>query len=119
MAAQMAGTPQPHVLSSGRLVVRLVRPGPRGLGQPGRRGRATGRGGRAFLRGGRSVLPALAVLAVFCLVDWVLVEDLGFWGGTGTDPNSMLPLLLLAVGGHLAEVRLPARSGPPGPWPCR
>ena len=26
--------------------------------------------------------------AVFCLADWVLIEDLGFFGGLGTDPNS-------------------------------
>ena len=31
------------------------------------------------------------------LADWVLIEDFGVFGGTGTDPNSMLPLLLLLV----------------------
>jgi cytochrome oxidase Cu insertion factor (SCO1/SenC/PrrC family) len=40
--------------------------------------------------------------AVFCLADWVLVEDLGFLGGTGTDPNSMIPLILLFTDGFLA-----------------
>ena len=40
--------------------------------------------------------------AVLCLGDWVLVQDLGFFGGVGTDPNSMIPLLLLVVSGYLA-----------------
>lgn len=57
---------------------------------------------------GRLVYPALVALLVLGLADWVLVEDMGIWGGTGTDPNSMLPLLLLAAGGYLALVRVPA-----------
>ncbi len=40
----------------------------------------------------------------FCLADWVLVEDLGFFGGLGTDPNSMLPVILLFAGGYLALI---------------
>jgi len=47
---------------------------------------------------------------VIGLADWVLVQDLGFLGGVGTDPNSMLPLVLVCVGGYLALVRLPAPS---------
>jgi hypothetical protein len=42
---------------------------------------------------------------VLCLADWVLVEDLGFLGGLGTDPNSMIPFILLAGGGYLALTR--------------
>jgi hypothetical protein len=42
---------------------------------------------------------------VLCLADWVLVEDLGFLGGLGTDPNSMIPFILLASGGYLALTR--------------
>ena len=44
---------------------------------------------------------------VLCLADWVLVEDLGFLGGVGTDPNSMLPMALLFVAGYVAMVRVP------------
>jgi cytochrome oxidase Cu insertion factor (SCO1/SenC/PrrC family) len=44
---------------------------------------------------------------VFCLADWVLVEDLGFLGGVGTDPNSMLPLILLFTSGYVALVPAP------------
>jgi cytochrome oxidase Cu insertion factor (SCO1/SenC/PrrC family) len=40
--------------------------------------------------------------AVFCLADWVLIEDLGFLGGLGTDPNSMVPFILLFTSGYLA-----------------
>ena len=40
----------------------------------------------------------------FCLADWVLVEDLGFFGGLGTDPNSMIPVILLFTSGYLALV---------------
>jgi cytochrome oxidase Cu insertion factor (SCO1/SenC/PrrC family) len=56
--------------------------------------------------------------AVFCLADWVLIEDLGFFGGLGTDPNSMIPLILLFTAGYLglapvsrsATVAAPARA---------
>ncbi len=51
--------------------------------------------------------PAVIAAVVLCLADWVLVEDLGFFGGTGTDPNNMLPSALLIVGGYVAMVRLP------------
>ena len=62
--------------------------------------------GLAFLSGRRAVIrPALAAFAVFCLADWVLVEDFGFLGGLGTDPNSMIPMALLAAGGWLALTR--------------
>ena len=47
------------------------------------------------------------ILAVFCLADWVLIQDFGFFGGLGTDPNSMIPTILLATAGYLALVRAP------------
>ena len=54
--------------------------------------------------------PLLAATAL-CLADWVLVEDLGYWGGVGTDPNSMVPMVLLLIGGYLAVTRVnPAAS---------
>ena len=43
----------------------------------------------------------------------MLVEDLGFLGGVGTDPNSMLPMALLFVAGlrgHGAASRLPPEA---------
>ena len=55
----------------------------------------------------RVVLPAVIAAVVFCLADWVLVEDLGFLGGNGTDPNSMVPTALVLVAGYVAMVRLP------------
>ena len=56
----------------------------------------------------RVVRPVMVSLIVLCLADWVLIQDLGFLGGLGTDPNSMVPLLLVAAGGYLALVRVPA-----------
>src|SRR3984957_14985533 len=55
-------------------------------------------------------LARIAVIgaAVFCLADWVLVEDLGFLGGQGTDPNSMIPLILLFTAGYLGLAAQPA-----------
>ena len=50
---------------------------------------------------------AVVFLVVLCLADWVLIEDLGFFGGLGTDPNSMIPLLLLVVAGYLALTSVP------------
>jgi len=119
MVQSMAGTSQPRFLSSlvsgfGALVsghgfavnlVAVVAPSVIGA---------------AFLTGRREVArPALAAFLVLCLADWVLIEDFGFLGGLGTDPNSMIPMGLLAVGGFLAltpapaEVTAPAAVSPP------
>jgi cytochrome oxidase Cu insertion factor (SCO1/SenC/PrrC family) len=59
--------------------------------------------------GGRPEVLRATVIAtvVLCLADWVLVEDFGFFGGLGTDPNSMIPLALLGVAGYLALTRAP------------
>ena len=63
----------------------------------------------ALLTGRRRLIrPGLVLLLAVCLADWVLVEDLGFLGGLGTDPNSMLPLALVAVAGYVALTRVPA-----------
>jgi cytochrome oxidase Cu insertion factor (SCO1/SenC/PrrC family) len=51
--------------------------------------------------------PAVAAVAAACLADWVLIEDFGFFGGVGTDPNSMIPLMLVVIGGYLAVTRVP------------
>ena len=59
--------------------------------------------GAAFLTGQRRLArPAVIAFTVLCLADWVLIEDLSFFGGLGTDPNSMIPFALLAVSGYLA-----------------
>jgi cytochrome oxidase Cu insertion factor (SCO1/SenC/PrrC family) len=68
---------------------------------------------------------AVIAAAVFCLADWVLVEDIGFFGGLGTDPNSMIPLILLFTAGYLglnpapqpdmAEVSAAAPAAASGP----
>ncbi len=72
--------------------------------------------GAAFLSGRpRLIRPVLAGFAVVCLADWVLVEDLGFLGGLGTDPNSMIPMVLLAAAGYLALARAPAPAAEPAP----
>jgi len=58
---------------------------------------------------GRARLFRVGVIvgAVTCLADWVLVQDLGFFGGVGTDPNSMIPIVVVFTAGYLAVVRLP------------
>ena len=67
--------------------------------------------GAVFLsRRPRLIRPVLAGFTVLCLADWVLVEDLGFLGGLGTDPNSMIPFVLLATAGYLAVARAPAAA---------
>jgi cytochrome oxidase Cu insertion factor (SCO1/SenC/PrrC family) len=58
-------------------------------------------------------LGALIALGVLCLADWVLVEDLGFFGGVGTDPNSMLPMALLYVAGYVAAFGVPLTATAP------
>jgi cytochrome oxidase Cu insertion factor (SCO1/SenC/PrrC family) len=82
--------------------------------------------GGVFLTGQpRLVRPALIAFTVLCVADWVLIEDLGFLGGLGTDPNSMIPFVLLAIGGYLALTPGPvvaaepaAATGPAG-WRTR
>jgi len=126
MLRQMAATPQPRVLSSWVaafasfdaahgwavnlfLVIILA-----GLGL-------------AFLSGRAKVLRvAVPAAVVFCLTDWVLVQDLGFLGGVGTDPNSMIPMALVLTTGYLAfahvslaDVRAPVTSATADPMSLR
>jgi len=66
----------------------------------------------------RVMLGGVAGATVLCLATWVLVQDLGFLGGLGTDPNSMIPMLLVITGGYAAAVRVAAPAaavGPTGP----
>ena len=75
--------------------------------------------GLAFLTGRRqAVRPALAVFIALCVVDWVLIEDFGFFGGLGTDPNSMIPMMLLAIGGFFALTRVPQDEPVPAAEPA-
>jgi cytochrome oxidase Cu insertion factor (SCO1/SenC/PrrC family) len=106
MVQSMASTPQPHFLSalladfgsfaaSNGFAVNLVVV------------LALAAMGAVFLGGfvtGRPRLVRYAVWfgLVFCLAVWVLVQDLGFLGGLGTDPNSMIPFILLFSAGYLA-----------------
>jgi cytochrome oxidase Cu insertion factor (SCO1/SenC/PrrC family) len=72
---------------------------------------------------GRALRWVVIATAAFCLAVWVLVQDFGFFGGLGTDPNSMVPLLLLVVATYLgatagqeavvpaAEPKTTARTG--------
>ena len=107
MVQSMSATSQPHVLSSllasfgsfaasnglaVNLVVVIVLAGM----------------GAIFLSGRpRLVRYAVWFGIVFGLADWVLVQDLGFLGGLGTDPNSMIPMMLLFSAGYLALTPAP------------
>ena len=74
--------------------------------------------GAAFLSGRRRLVrPALIAFVVLCLADWVLIEDFGFFGGLGTDPNSMIPFALLAASGYLALAPEAAPTPTPAPAP--
>jgi len=55
----------------------------------------------------------LIATIVLCLADWVLIEDFGFFGGLGTDPNSMIPMALVVVAGYLALSPAPAPVAEP------
>lgn len=112
MASQMAQTPQPGPIQTavdwfGRLstahgfavnVVAVV---------------ALAAIGLALVAGSRRVALAGAIAAIpLCLATWLLVQDLGVFGGVGTDPNSMLPtlaILLVGVVGWRAAPQ-PARA---------
>lgn len=73
----------------------------------------------ATLVTGRPKLLRIAVPAatVFCLADWVLVQDLGLPGGLGTDPNSMIPWILLLWGGYFAVTERTATTAAESPVP--
>ncbi len=55
----------------------------------------------------------LVVTIALCLADWVLIEDFGFFGGLGTDPNSMIPIILVVAAGYLALAPVPAPATEP------
>jgi cytochrome oxidase Cu insertion factor (SCO1/SenC/PrrC family) len=113
MVQQMSGTPQPHVLSallarfgsfvaSNGFAVNLVVV------------IALAAMGAIFLTGKpRLVRYAVWFGIVLCLADWVLVQDFGFLGGLGTDPNSMIPFILLFSAGYLALTPAVSVSGVP------
>jgi cytochrome oxidase Cu insertion factor (SCO1/SenC/PrrC family) len=80
--------------------------------------------GLVFLSGRAQLIrPVLIAFTVLCAADWVLVEDFGFFGGLGTDPNSMIPMVLLAIAGYLAlsleQVPVPASATEPASWRAR
>jgi len=75
--------------------------------------------GAVFLSGRpRLIGPVLIGFTVLCVADWVLIEDLGFLGGLGTDPNSMIPFVLLAAAGYLAVARAPVEAAEPAGSPA-
>ena len=55
--------------------------------------------------------PAALAAIVLCVADWVFVQDLGFLGGLGTDPNSMVPQALILTAGLVAVAAVPAAAG--------
>jgi cytochrome oxidase Cu insertion factor (SCO1/SenC/PrrC family) len=78
--------------------------------------------GVALLTGRQQVVVvALGFGSILCLAVWVVVQDLGFLGGVGTDPNSMIPTLLLLATAHLAltthAVEAPAAVAVPATAP--
>ena len=112
MVQTMSKTPQPHVLSSlvssfasfdaqhGWIVNLFVVLALSGLGV-------------ALLIGREQVtFVALVCSSVLCIAVWVFVQDLGFLGGLGTDPNSMIPTVMLIGAGYLAITRQAGRAVP-------
>ena len=120
MVQQMASTPQPHALSA--LVARFgAFAASNGFAVNLVVVIALAAMGALFLTGRpRLVRYAVWFGLVFCLADWVLVQDFGFLGGLGTDPNSMIPLILLFFAGYLALPPAPdealAAASDPHPW---
>jgi cytochrome oxidase Cu insertion factor (SCO1/SenC/PrrC family) len=70
----------------------------------------------AAVTGRRDVArPVVGAFLAVCFLAWVLIQDLGFFGGLGTDPNSMIPFGLLAVTGYLAVAEAPEAAAEPEP----
>lgn len=107
MVRQMAQTPQPHLLSSS-VTAFADFDAAHGWGVNLFVVVALAAIGACFLSARpRVVRVAVVAAVVLCLADWVLIEDLGFLGGLGTDPNSMIPMVLVFLAGYLATTRLP------------
>jgi cytochrome oxidase Cu insertion factor (SCO1/SenC/PrrC family) len=68
-------------------------------------------------RPGRLLRAAVLGLGALCLATWVLIQDFGFLGGLGTDPNSMIPMLLTGVAAYLSLTRPPVPQPAPAPEP--
>jgi cytochrome oxidase Cu insertion factor (SCO1/SenC/PrrC family) len=118
MTAAMARTPQPRVLS-GWVTAFTAFDEAHGLAVNLCAVILLGGIGGIFLTGRpRLIGPAVGVFTAVCLADWVLVEDFGFFGGLGTDPNSMIPFALLAIAGYLAlsPQAVPAVTAPAARW---
>jgi cytochrome oxidase Cu insertion factor (SCO1/SenC/PrrC family) len=110
MVQDMSGTPQPHALSA--LVARFgVFAASNGFAVNLVVVIALAAMGAVFLTG-RPRLVRYAVWSglVFCVADWVLVQDFGVLGGLGTDPNSMIPWILLFFAGYLALTPAPQEA---------
>jgi cytochrome oxidase Cu insertion factor (SCO1/SenC/PrrC family) len=102
MTSSMAPIPQPHVLSSW-ITAFTGFDEAHGFAVNLFAVAALAVAGGAFLTSRpRLIRPVLGGFLVVCLADWALVEDFGFFGGLGTDPNSMIPFALFAVAGYLA-----------------
>jgi len=120
MASAMASTPQPRALSAlargfasvaaghGFAVNLVAVLALGGIGAALLAGAILASGTAAARARARLLTPAVILLLVLCLADWMLIEDFGFFGGLGTDPNSMIPVGLLGVAGFLALAGAPA-----------
>jgi cytochrome oxidase Cu insertion factor (SCO1/SenC/PrrC family) len=113
MVRQMAMTPQPHFLSSAVASFASFDEA-HGWGVNLFVVVALAVSGFALLSGRRRLLsPTMIALIVLGLADWVLIEDFGVFGGTGTDPNSILPMLFVLGAGYVAIVRAPDPASVP------
>jgi cytochrome oxidase Cu insertion factor (SCO1/SenC/PrrC family) len=113
MTSAMAPTPQPHLLSAW-IVAFTGFDEAHGFAVNLFAVAALAVTGAAFLTGRpRLIRPVLIGFTIVCLADWVLIEDFGFFGGIGTDPNSMIPMALLAIAGYLALAGAPQTTAEP------
>jgi cytochrome oxidase Cu insertion factor (SCO1/SenC/PrrC family) len=113
MTQSMAPTPQPHVLSAW-ITAFTAFDEAHGFAVNLFAVVALAVIGALFVSGQpRLIRPAVVGFTALCLADWVLIEDFGVFGGLGTDPNSMIPMVLLAAAGYLALTRAPAPAAEP------
>ena len=109
MVHQMASTPQPHFLASWLRAFETF-DAAHGFAVNLFVVVALGLLGVALLSLGarsRALSGAVVASSALCLANWVLVQDLGIFGGVGTDPNSMVPIAVVVTAGYLAVARVP------------
>lgn len=117
MVVAMASTPQPHVVATWvAWFARLSTAHGFAVNLAAVIALAAGGGALASTRmragrlrtaaGALPLFPFAVATTIVSLATWVLIQDGGVFGGLGTDPNSMIPMVAVLWSGYAAATRI-------------